>query len=1230
MKTSICGALSATVLVLGTAMLTPGPDVQAGIAQQPLTIGTRVKPNLMLVIDNSGSMDGEGLYPTNDGALWWNTRTRTFWGASTGRGGNAGLNFNDAGTADSTWKKYVYLFPAEPRVYADADHDHFAVPPTLPFAFARSPDYNGQYFDPSVSYSPWPSQGGTTFAAAAPTAVKTDPLGTTTIDVTGSVTQSFRLHPGMHKPNGNAMANNERTDADDEVGRNYDFTYKVATYYRRRTEASAYTVNARSYNCATPDPAAYAAFFANPGTASFNDGVVALAPDGYCLTRTQIASGTAEMQNFANWFQYHRKRHLALRAGMGEAFNDISGIRLGGTPINNRPSNVTMYDFDSQRSDVYNWFYGIGGNNGGTPNREGLKFAGDQFDSTTTGIVQHACQKNFVLQFTDGFSSPNTSSGVGNADSGKGAPYQDAYSNTIADIAMKYYTRIRSDLPGGQVPVPVGCRAANRDPSLDCNANPHVNHYGITLGAQGNLFGVTHQRVADANTTTPTWIDPTAQRSPVQVDDLYHASVNGRGEMLNARSSTELTNRLRQALESIIANSEGSGSRTASSSTRAGGGSLLFQAHFDASQWTGELAAHEILTGGAVSTNPRWSAAGSIPAHGVRNIYFRNASGQRTSFEWSQLTMVQQASFDLDPANTTRSDGAGQRRVAWLRGDRTVQGVPSPGAVRLRERSSSLGDIVNSSPRYVGTENYGYDRLPSGADGRDGYQTFRFGKASRTPMVYIGANDGMLHAIRASDGIEQWAFIPSEFLATGLGQSPALAQLPRSDYAHRYYVDGQPVAGDAYFGNAWHTVMITPMGAGGRSIVAIDVTNPTASTAPQVLWEFTHADLGHVMGQPSIQRMANGRWAAIFGSGYGLNKSAKLFIVDIETGQLMTGPANARAPIDTDPDYNPATHPANGLSPPYPVDTNGDAVIDMIYAGDLMGNLWRFDVDGTSTSSWRVHHGQVNDPRPLITVCASGNVASIYGCAAANRQPITVRPVVGRGPYSTGQTVYFGTGKFFEDGDNAITAGATGPVQSFYAVQDDNANNRDVVAGRSELLQQSILNEVSLTGQGSYRVTSDNALPTSSKGWFIDLHYSAAGFRGERVVADPVLQGGRIIFTTLMPGDACSGGSDGWLMELQARDGGRFDSPILDINGDGLFTVTRPETPGDTVTHGGNQMPVSGIKSTVGGLQTPSIINVPGQGLQKKIMSGATGNIQEVGERDVLPRGRTSWRQFWP
>jgi hypothetical protein len=306
MKTNICGALSATALVLGTAMLTPGTE-RAGRhrAEQPLTIGTRVKPNLMLVIDNSGSMDGEGLYPTNDGALWWTHPTRTFWGASTGRGGNAGLNFNDAGTADSTWKKYVYLFPPS-RASMPTPTTTLRGAADAGVRLRAQPGLQRPVLRSVGQLCPWPSEGGTTFAAASSHAVKTDPLGITTINVTGNVTQSFRLHPGNAQANGNAMAEQRACRCDDEVGRNYDFTYKVATYFRRRNEASAYTVNARSYNCATPDPAAYAAFFANTRLCLVQRRRGGAGADGYSLTRTQIASGTAEMQNFANWFQYHR------------------------------------------------------------------------------------------------------------------------------------------------------------------------------------------------------------------------------------------------------------------------------------------------------------------------------------------------------------------------------------------------------------------------------------------------------------------------------------------------------------------------------------------------------------------------------------------------------------------------------------------------------------------------------------------------------------------------------------------------------------------------------------------------------------------------------------------------------------------------------------------------------------------------------------------------------------
>ena len=1214
MKLSPWGILSCAALVAGVVALAPGRDVLAAIAQQPLTLGGRVKPNVMLVVDNSGSMDGEGLFPTNDGALWWNTGTRSFYGASTGRGGNPGFNFNDAGQANATWKKYIYLFPASDRVYGDGANDHYATPPAPDYAFARSPDYNGQYYNPAVTYAPWPSLGGTTFANASPTAARSNPLAATPVfDLTGNVTQSFRVHPGMRMPNGTRKANNAAAD-------NQDYTYRIASYYRRQVAPAGYSVAGTSYDCATPSPAAYVAWTTG-GAATFPSSVQALAPDGYCLSRTEIAAGTPEMQNFANWFQYHRKRHLALRAGMGEAFSGLGGFRTGMTPINNRPENITMYDFDAQRAQVYDAMYGIGGNGGGTPNREALKFAGDQYNrngaanSATAPIVTHVCQKNFVLQFTDGFSFPDTSNNVGGVDNTRGVPYADAYSNTIADIAMRNYLRIRPDLAGGQVPVPAGCSAANPDPQLDCNRDPHINHYSITLGAQGNIFGVTHDRVADAHANPPAWVNPTAERSPVQVDDLYHASVNGRGEMLNARSSTELTARLSQALGSILNSAGGSGSRTASSSTRAGGGTQLFQARFNSTQWTGELLAFQITAGGSIGTL-NWNAATAMPAHGARQIYFA-AGTQLRDFEWGNLSAAQQLGLNLDPAAPPLLDNLGERRVRWLRGDVSAQALA--GGRKLRDRATALGDIVNSSPRYVGTENYGYDRLPAGAAGRDAYTAFRFAKADRQPMVYVGANDGMLHAFDAATGIEQWAFIPSEFLATSLAApSPPIAQLPRSDYAHRYYVDGQPVAGDAYFDGGWHTVLVTPMGAGGRSVVAMDITDPAA---PELLWEFDPSDdpaIGAVTGQPSIQRMANGRWAAIFGNGYGQNGSAKLFIVDIETGNLVRR-------IDTDPLVPAGT--SNGLSAPYPVDTNGDAVIDMVYAGDLYGNMWRFDVDNPLPAQWAVHHRQGATPKPLITVCAAGNVNGLYACPAASRQPITVRPVVGRGPQAAGQTVYFGTGKFFEDGDNQVSG--SGPVQSFYAVFDDNNAQRTPVVGRNALLQQGIVDEVTLANYGTYRVTSNNALG-NQPGWFINLVSPVLGFQGERVIADPILQGGRIIFTTLFPGDPCSGGSDGWLMELQARDGSRFDAPILDINGDGLFTVTTGTTQGDTVTNGGQQVAPSGVKSTVGGLQTPTIINIPGQGRQNKIMSGATGNTQEVGERDALPRGRTSWRQLWP
>jgi len=1218
MNAKFWGMGSTAALVIGTAMLASGSSVQAGIAQSPLTLGGSVKPNLMLVLDDSGSMDWEMLFPTDEGLLYWNFKQDSFVNDN-------GVFYPNAPAVDdkASGRAYSYLFPngrgAGNKAYpnlVDGNEGAFssALPPRPEFAFARSPDYNRQYYNPALTYNPWVSSGIQRFGNADPAAALSDPTvpGSTTLNLTQDVYVDndnewrFRRSGGMRTANNGAPG-----DSVSEASALESYRYYPATYYLINKTAISLPVWLGGGDCTTSrDPARYSKFLTGWTAAGQNAlpaGVDAIGPDGACLTRHQIAANTPQMQNFANWFQYHRKRHLALRGSLGTVFDTVGGTRIGGIRINSASGDVAMRDIDTpaDKESLYGFFYGMTGSQRGTPNRQALLHAGKQFDENRN-IVQFTCQKNFTLHFTDGYTNlppRGWSSGAGDADS-------DGYGDAIADIAAKYYLRIRSDLAGGKVPAPAACGtaaepAANPPAGLDCNFNPHMNTYGITLGAVGNTFGVSHHSVADAYTNPPTWPNPGTGGKP-QVDDLYHAAVNGRGEMLNASSTTELTLKLQQALADILARGEGAGSRTAVSSSRAGNGNQLFQATFNSAQWTGELLAYDISTGSL--GNEKWRASTLMPAHGSRNISFGIPA---KSFSWAQLSEAQQTAFNRNPV-TGVADALGQQRIAWLRGDVSVQ---KRNGGSLRDRAVALGDIVNSSPRYVGTDNYGYDRLPAGAPGRSTYQTYRFAKANYAPMVYVGANDGMLHAFGARDGIEKWAYIPSEFLKADDTQPiPALSQLPRADYRHRYYVDGQPAAGDAYFGDKWHTVLIVPMGAGGRSIVAFDVSDP--ADGAKVLWEFDNADLGHVIGQPSIQRMANGKFAAIFGSGYGLSGSAKLFVVDIENGSLL-------AKIDTDP----ANGKPNGLSAPYPVDVNGDTVIDMIYAGDLWGNLWRFDVESGQTSRWAVHHGTEGAPRPLMTACASGNVAGIYDCADGDRQPITVRPVVGRGPSGVGQTIYFGTGKLFETGDNTLAEGAAGPVQSFYAVHDD--GSRTSVAGREALLSQAILAEVELA-QGTFRVTSKNALTNSHKGWYIDLVYAAAGFKGERVIADPVLQGGRIIFTTFMPGDACSGGSDGWLMEMNANDGSRFNSPVIDINGDGLYTETTDGSQGDTLDHNGQQVPASGVKSTVGGLFTPNIINIPGTGNQRKLMQGAEGEIQEVGERDSLARGRTSWRQFWP
>jgi len=357
-----------------------------------------------------------------------------------------------------------------------------------------------------------------------------------------------------------------------------------------------------------------------------------------------------------------------------------------------------------------------------------------------------------------------------------------------------------------------------------------------------------------------------------------------------------------------------------------------------------------------------------------------------------------------------------------------------------------------------------------------------------------------------------------------------------------------------------------------------------------------------VLGQPTIARMNDGSWVALVGNGYnGASDTAALFIINLADGTLL-------AKIDTT--VGSALSP-NGLSAPVPVDIDGDKITDSIYAGDLQGNLWKFDVSATNSGGWKVAYkaGSPPQPAPLFTALDAGGTA----------QAITVRPAVGLHPKG-GIMVYFGTGKFFEVGDNIVPVSP--PVNSFYGIRDEGVK----VAGRGVLQPQTIDGEFYDVSFGSnvfdVRVVSDNSIDyQTQKGWYLDLVSPVNGAEGERVVVDPLLRNGRMIFSTLIPAlDVCGFGGSGWLMEVDAVNGARFAFSVFDLDGDGLFDA------GDYVTlPDGSKVPVSGQRFREI-ISQPVVIDAGER--EFKYISGSSGSIQTVDEKGDSTKGRQSWRQI--
>ncbi|NOY12217.1 MAG: hypothetical protein GXP51_00530 [Deltaproteobacteria bacterium] len=635
-------------------------------------------------------------------------------------------------------------------------------------------------------------------------------------------------------------------------------------------------------------------------------------------------------------------------------------------------------------------------------------------------------------------------------------------------------------------------------------------------------------------------------------------------------------------------------------STGSGNTTYIYQAKFNSADWSGSLAAFPLATDGSILAE-EWSTdnSGVIPVHSSRNIYTWNGTTglEFTGANFSNLSTSQQT--DLVSVNN----------LNWIRGDSALED-----GTTYRIRTKLLGDIINSTPAYVSVLDFNYDSLPATDPGASTYSAYVAANQSRSPMLYFGANDGMLHALKISSSgtsaEEKFAFIPA-------GVYPDLAGLTAPGYTHKYYVDGSPVVGDAYIddvwnsnsGAAWRTVLIGTSGAGGKSIFALDVTDPDNFDSGDVMWEFTDADLGYTFGEPVVARLANGEWGVIFGSGYNSTSGlAYLYIVNAEDGTLIEK-------IATNADT------ANGLSSPT-VLVDNERVVTIVYAGDLQGNLWKFDLSHSNPVQWAVDDNN-NGSDPLFT--------ARYGSTQV--QPITSPLEISKHPEG-GYMIYFGTGKYFEDNDNIVSGSPD--IQSFYGIWDDLGTPVSVL-DRSTLVEQAIQYEIENTVDGvttSWRVTTQRpeddftwtATSNKTRGWFMDLVSPVNGAEGERVTTVPILRHGRVIFTTLIPSQQpCSPGGSSWLMELEALTGNRLSYTALDVDGDG--DVDSDDMITITVNGVDIQVVPSGRKVSAI-MTTPKVISASDQ--EYKYSGTSSGNITIITEKggDTTKLGRQSWRQI--
>lgn len=910
-----------------------------------------------------------------------------------------------------------YIFPSgnpltedgNRRAYYSAAYNDYS-------AYYRSSDYNILYYNPKIDYDPWPSayinSKLVTFSESNPTAARYHPYFTATSY--GDCTKSNPCTTiDLTKQFSEAFTSSVRSDFVD-VGKNSTPTFWPATYYLKDNSCKSSDVTCLK----APDGLFIRKFDIVNDTATFSGNQFTL-PDQTVIYRTQAQ----ELQNFANWFTYYRKRKLLLAGGLGKVLDSLQGGYANiiiGIPTfsgsynsnnnwNHQISTTSLKTFDlKSTTDSANAraamgiLYGLDVS-GETYTLSALKYAGMQYSASPSSFGSAdtlRCSSNNTFLLTDGFATDYRNDEI------------------LYSVAKQYYDRLGSWY--------------RFNSAAQSYQGYTMKMYGISLGALGKFF----DGVKSPTSTDITW--PTtapADWDPAAIDDLWHATVATEGKMLLAYDPENLMSSVTKIMRSMFTTT--SHTNVPVSEKYLANNTTAIVTSFNTGDWTSDIKSHpvynnasDVATIGTINTSiTNWSAKDLLDKRDIatrRIVTFNADSSAKAGIPFTAESL--KSNKLIDTFNTSNSKKDGEDVVSYLRGNRTKEGTT------YNSRGGVLGDIVNSSPVFVTGGLTAYSDLA--------YQQFAYKQNSRKKMVYVGANDGMMHAFNAETGVEEWAYVPQMLH----GKLNAANEYVRLNYQHKFYVDGPITVWDVKFSDMqWHTLLVGGLRAGGKGYYALDITTPPAETdnesdiAKNVKWEFANTNMGYSYGKPVIVNTKSYGWVVLLSSGYNnADGKAHLFVVNAETGALIKDINSADFGFADGSASDPLGMAQVSYLPMSAPEADTTGLVRYAYAGDLKGNVWKFDLSSDDKANWKVTKfaerlSLDGTGRPITTAPAVG-----YIDTKGSPNPNNSDPLGGQLAVDTKDKrlmVYVGTGKFLHQ-DDFTEANANLKQNGFFAMED--------------------------------------------------------------------------------------------------------------------------------------------------------------------------------------------------